>query len=120
VLLTLETKKVPYTMEMVDFAAKPQWLVDKWEGKVPVIRAGDVEMADSDKIVEWLEQQYPAPKMAGDVPEACAFVFPPLCPLECRLLSLSPMQKQAQKHTAHYHPPTRTARSRSCPRSAAG
>lgn len=71
VLLTLETKRVPYDASYVDFAAKPDWLVEKFEGKVPVISRGDdVMMADSDKIVVWLEEQYPEPEMASTPPDA--------------------------------------------------
>lgn len=76
VLLTLETKRVPYDSSYVDFADKPQWLVDRFEGKVPVVNKGGFEgegafwMNDSDKIVEWLEVNYPEVSMASTPPEA--------------------------------------------------
>ncbi|GBF96200.1 dehydroascorbate reductase [Raphidocelis subcapitata] len=45
VLLTLETKGAPYDVSYVDFDDKPKWLVDEFEGKVPVIQDGDTKMA---------------------------------------------------------------------------
>ncbi|WIA11217.1 hypothetical protein OEZ85_011344 [Tetradesmus obliquus] len=68
VLLTLEAKNVPYEKEYIDFANKPAWLQEKSGGKVPVINDGDFWLPDSDKIVEWLEQQHPQPSMASSVP----------------------------------------------------
>ena len=43
-------------------------LQEKSGGKVPVINDGDFWLPDSDKIVEWLEQQHPQPSMASSVP----------------------------------------------------
>lgn len=43
-------------------------LVEKAEGKVPVIQDGDMLLADSDKIVEYLEQKYPEPAFKSGVP----------------------------------------------------
>ncbi|KAF8057748.1 DHAR1 [Scenedesmus sp. PABB004] len=69
VLLTLETKGLPYEKEYIDFDHKPQWLVEKSGGKVPVISAGgDDWLPDSDAIVAMLEQQHPEPSMATSVP----------------------------------------------------
>ncbi|KAF6255694.1 dehydroascorbate reductase [Scenedesmus sp. NREL 46B-D3] len=68
VLLTLETKHVPYEKEYIDVNNKPSWLQERSGGKVPVINDGDFWLPDSDKIVEWLEQQHPNPSMASSVP----------------------------------------------------
>jgi hypothetical protein len=46
----------------------PCRLQDKSGGKVPLVNDGDFWLADSDKIVEWLEQQHPQPSMASSVP----------------------------------------------------
>jgi glutathione S-transferase len=35
---------------------------------VPLVNDGDFWLPDSDKIVEWLEQQHPQPSMASSVP----------------------------------------------------
>jgi hypothetical protein len=43
-------------------------LQEKSGGKVPLVNDGDFWLPDSDKIVEWLEQQHPQPSMASSVP----------------------------------------------------
>jgi glutathione S-transferase len=43
-------------------------LQEKSGGKVPVVNDGDFWLADSDKIVEWLEAQHPQPSMVSSVP----------------------------------------------------
>eukprot|EP00877_Chromochloris_zofingiensis_P010978 jgi/Chrzof1/6133/Cz17g12030.t1 len=71
VLLTLESKGIPYSKEYIDFADKPQWLLEKAGGKVPVIKldeSSDDYLADSDEIVKVLEQRYPSPSMSSQVP----------------------------------------------------
>lgn len=68
VLLTLENKQVPYTKKYIDFANKPEWLAERSGGKVPVINNGDFWLPDSDKIVEYLEENYPEPSMKSTVP----------------------------------------------------
>ena len=37
--------------------------------QVPVVKQGDMVMPDSDKIVVWLEDQFPSPPMKGKAPE---------------------------------------------------
>ncbi|KAI8466233.1 MAG: dehydroascorbate reductase [Monoraphidium minutum] len=76
VLLTLETKGIHYDLRHIDFADKPQWLVEKFDGKVPVLEEGDMQMNDSDKIVEWLEEKMPTPAMKAETPEAAAKFLP--------------------------------------------
>ncbi|GLC33553.1 Glutathione S-transferase dhar1 [Pleodorina starrii] len=77
-LLTFERKKVPYTMEYIDFANKPAWLQEASGGKVPVIKEeGQSYMPDSDVIVVHLEEKYPQPSMKSSVPpEIGAKLFP--------------------------------------------
>jgi glutathione S-transferase len=65
-LLTLEEKHVPYTKTLIDFAAKPQWLLDvNPSGTVPVMK--DVStgewIPDSGVIIDLLEAKYPEPHL---------------------------------------------------------
>lgn len=67
VLLTLEEKKVPYSLKLVDLSNKPQWFLDvSPEGKVPVFKAdeGADWVPDSDVIVKLIEEKYPDPPLA--------------------------------------------------------
>lgn len=69
VLLTLAQKGIEFDYEFVDFARKPQWVVDVSGGKVPIIKVpgdGNLVLPDSDAIVEYLEEKYPQPSMAAD------------------------------------------------------
>ncbi|GFR48917.1 hypothetical protein Agub_g10867 [Astrephomene gubernaculifera] len=77
-LLTFEAKKVPYTLEYIDFDNKPTWLQEVSGGKVPVIKEeGQPYMPDSDVIVVHLEDKYPEPPMKSSVPpEIGAKLFP--------------------------------------------
>ncbi|XWS66068.1 hypothetical protein CRYUN_Cryun05aG0168400 [Craigia yunnanensis] len=60
VLLTLEEKKVPYKLNLVDLSDKPQWFLEiSPEGKVPVVKFDDKWVPDSDVIVGILEEKYP-------------------------------------------------------------
>ncbi|KAJ7975874.1 Glutathione S-transferase [Quillaja saponaria] len=65
VLLTLEEKKVPYNVHLIDFSNKPKWFLDvNPEGKVPVVKFDDKWVPDSDVIVGTLEEKYPEPALA--------------------------------------------------------
>ncbi|GIL83292.1 hypothetical protein Vretifemale_12128 [Volvox reticuliferus] len=94
VLLTYERKKVPYTMEFIDFANKPAWLQEASGGKVPVIKEdGKPYMPDSDVIVVHLENEYPEPSMKSSVPpEIGAKLFPAF-----RGVLMGPPEEQAEK-----------------------
>ena len=46
----------------------PRRLLDLNEGKVPVIKQGDFILHDSDKIVLWLEENYPQHPLPADAP----------------------------------------------------
>uniref|UniRef100_A0A1D1YMH2 Glutathione S-transferase DHAR2 n=1 Tax=Anthurium amnicola TaxID=1678845 RepID=A0A1D1YMH2_9ARAE len=65
VLLTLEEKKIPYEMKLINVGDKPQWFLEiNPEGKVPVINFGDGKwIADSDVITQLIEEKYPEPSL---------------------------------------------------------
>ncbi|KAL5098155.1 hypothetical protein RYX36_002482 [Vicia faba] len=63
-LLTLEEKKVPYTIHLIDVSNKPQWFLEvNPEGKVPVIKLDGKWIPDSDVIVKILEEKYLEPSL---------------------------------------------------------
>ncbi|XP_057979501.1 glutathione S-transferase DHAR2-like [Malania oleifera] len=65
VLLTLEEKKVPYKLHLIDVSNKPKWFLEvNPEGKVPVVKFDDKWVADSDVIVGILEEKYPNPPLS--------------------------------------------------------
>lgn len=65
VVLTLEEKKVPYQVHLIDVSNKPKWFLEvNPEGKVPVIKLDDKWVADSDVIVVLLEEKYPDPSLS--------------------------------------------------------
>ncbi|XP_018860724.2 glutathione S-transferase DHAR2-like [Juglans regia] len=62
VLLTLEEKKVPYELRLINVTDKPGWFLEvNPGGKVPVVKFDDKWVADSDVIVGILEERYPEP-----------------------------------------------------------
>ncbi|GLT88964.1 hypothetical protein SLE2022_069700 [Rubroshorea leprosula] len=64
VLLTLEEKKIPYKMHLINVSDKPQWFLEiSPEGKVPVVKFDDKWVPDSDVIVGILEEKYPEPSL---------------------------------------------------------
>ncbi|CAN1257683.1 Glutathione S-transferase DHAR2 [Linum perenne] len=64
VQLTLEEKKVPYKLHLVNLSDKPQWFLDiSPEGKVPVVKFDEKWVADSDVIVGIIEEKYPEPSL---------------------------------------------------------
>ncbi|KAE7996854.1 hypothetical protein FH972_001543 [Carpinus fangiana] len=65
VLLTLEEKKVPYKLRLINLSDKPQWFLEvNPEGKVPVVKFDDKWVSDSDVLVGILEEKYPEPSLA--------------------------------------------------------
>ncbi|KAG5533307.1 hypothetical protein RHGRI_027485 [Rhododendron griersonianum] len=79
VLLTLEEKKIPYKVQLVNLSDKPQWFLEQNpEGKVPVIKFEDKWIPDSDVIVGIIEEKYPDPPLSPP-PEAASVaskIFP--------------------------------------------
>lgn len=71
VLLTAEAKGIPYASTMIDLDNKPEWLLEKAQGKVPVLERAGYWLPDSDEIVKFFEREFPVPSMAaydhGDV-----------------------------------------------------
>ncbi|GMY08645.1 glutathione S-transferase DHAR2-like [Fagus crenata] len=64
-LLTLEEKKIPHKVHLINLTEKPQWFLEvNPEGKVPVVKIDDKWVSDSDVIVEKLEEKYPEPSLA--------------------------------------------------------
>ncbi|TXG49667.1 hypothetical protein EZV62_025542 [Acer yangbiense] len=64
VLITLEEKKIPYKLHLVNLSNKPQWFLDiSPEGKVPVVKFDDKWVPDSDVIVGILEEKFPEPSL---------------------------------------------------------
>jgi glutathione dehydrogenase/transferase len=77
VLLTAEAKGVPYASTMIDLDNKPEWLVEKASGKVPVLERAGFWLPDSDEIVKFLEREFPVPSMAAyDHGDVGAKLFP--------------------------------------------
>ncbi|KAF8396694.1 hypothetical protein HHK36_018321 [Tetracentron sinense] len=63
-LLTLEEKKIPYQMHLINVGDKPQWFLEaNPEGKVPVLKYNDKWVPDSDVITQLLEETYPDPPL---------------------------------------------------------
>ncbi|PSS33367.1 Glutathione S-transferase [Actinidia chinensis var. chinensis] len=79
VLLTLEEKKVPYKMHLINVSDKPQWFLEASpEGKVPVIKFDDKWIPDSDVIVGLIEEKYPNPPLSSppEVASVGSKIFP--------------------------------------------
>ncbi|XP_059666193.1 glutathione S-transferase DHAR2-like [Cornus florida] len=65
VLLTLEEKKIPYKIHLINTSDKPQWFLEaNPEGKVPVIKSDDKWVPDSDVIVGIIEENHPDPPLS--------------------------------------------------------
>lgn len=78
VLLTLEEKGLSYEKGYIDFANKPEWLLEvNPEGSVPVMKDGEKWVVDSGTICDYLEEKYPTPTVAADAEgnEAIGGVF---------------------------------------------
>ncbi|CAI9092486.1 OLC1v1027738C1 [Oldenlandia corymbosa var. corymbosa] len=66
VLLTLEEKKVPYKLHLINFDDKPKWFLElSPEGKVPLAQFDGKWIADSDVIVGIIEEKYPEPPLSA-------------------------------------------------------
>ncbi|CAK9176530.1 unnamed protein product [Ilex paraguariensis] len=79
VLMTLEEKKVPYKMHLININNKPQWFLEvNPEGKVPAIKIDDKWIADSEVIVDLIEKKYPNPPLSPppEVASVGSKIFP--------------------------------------------
>src|SRR5215813_8198463 len=63
VLLAAELKRIPYESRLLEFSKgdlkTPEFLALNPRGKVPVIRDGDVVLAESLAIIAYLERKHP-------------------------------------------------------------
>ena len=67
VLLILEEKEVPYTLELIDPRHKPEWLIKAFPtGHLPLIQDGDTYVTESGKIADFIEEKYPQPRLPVD------------------------------------------------------
>jgi glutathione S-transferase len=73
VLLAAELKRIPYESKLLEFSKgdlkKPEYLALNPRGKVPVIRDGDVVLAESMAILAYLDRKVPEPPLFGRTPE---------------------------------------------------
>ncbi|MCW5807041.1 MAG: glutathione S-transferase family protein [Deltaproteobacteria bacterium] len=73
VLLAAELKRIPYESKLLEFSKghlrMPEFLALNPRGKVPVIRDGDVTLAESMAILAYLDRKYPDPPLFGRTPE---------------------------------------------------
>jgi glutathione S-transferase len=69
VMLTLEVKGLAYTARLLEVSKgdtkKPEFLALNPRGKVPVLRHGDVTLAESLAIMAYLDREYPEPALFG-------------------------------------------------------
>ncbi|KAF3771614.1 Glutathione S-transferase [Nymphaea thermarum] len=73
VLLTLEEKKLPYDLKLIDLSRKPDWFTEaNPEGKVPVIKFDEKWVSDSDVITKMLEERFPERPLATPHDKAAA------------------------------------------------
>lgn len=67
VLLTMEEKKLDYERNYIDFAKKPDWLLEvNPDGSVPVVKDGEKWVVDSGTICDYLEEKHPQPSVPTD------------------------------------------------------
>ncbi|GMP22881.1 hypothetical protein CsSME_00000695 [Camellia sinensis var. sinensis] len=79
VLLTLEEKKIPYKIHLINISDKPQWFLEaNPEGKVPVIKFDEEWISDSDVIVSHIEEKFPDPPLchSPEVSSVGSKIFP--------------------------------------------
>ncbi|KAK1550134.1 hypothetical protein Q3G72_014371 [Acer saccharum] len=79
VQLTLEEKKIPYKLHLVNLNDKLQWFLDiRPEGKLPVVKFDDKWVPDSDVIVGILEEKFSEPSLITPPEFACvgSKIFP--------------------------------------------
>jgi glutathione S-transferase len=73
VLLAAELKRIPYESKLLEFSKgdlrSPGFLAMNPRGKVPVIRDGDLVLAESMAIVAYLDRKVPEPPLLGRTPE---------------------------------------------------
>ena len=73
VMLALELKRVPYEAKLLEFSKgqtrTPEFLALNPRGKVPVLRDGDLVLAESTAILTYLDRKFPDPPLFGRTAE---------------------------------------------------
>lgn len=79
VTLAAEIKRIPWDSKLLEFSKgdlkTPAYLAMNPRGKVPVLRDGDVTLAESLAIVAYLDRKYPEPPLFGRTPEETGRVW---------------------------------------------
>lgn len=79
VMLALEVKQLPYQAHLLEMSKgqhrTPEFLAMNPRGEVPVLRDGEVVVAESIAILAYLERRYPEPPLFGRTPAEAAAVW---------------------------------------------
>jgi glutathione S-transferase len=79
VLLAAELKRIPYESKLLEFSKghlrTPEFLAMNPRGKVPVIRDGDLVLAESMAILAYLDRKVPEPPLLGRTPEEAGRIW---------------------------------------------
>jgi glutathione S-transferase len=68
-VITLEEKRVPFTIEYIDLYDKPAWFLEISPlGRVPVLRSRDAVIFESAVINEFIEETTPGPQLHPEDP----------------------------------------------------
>ncbi|KAK9807480.1 hypothetical protein WJX72_000344 [[Myrmecia] bisecta] len=101
VMLTLEEKQVPYHKNLLDEKKMPDWIEEKFGKKqIPFIQIKETGewMLDSDKIVPFLEEKHPQPKLG--TPDTCPQLAQDLFPTAFMEFLKSSGSEQKEKEAA--------------------
>ena len=75
VRIVLAEKDVEYETVEIDLADRPDWIYEKNPlGKVPILEEGAFVLPESEVIMEYLEERYPAPALMPADPAERALV----------------------------------------------
>jgi len=79
VMLALEVKQLPYQAHLLEMSKgqhrTPEFLAMNPRGEVPVLRDGEVVVAESIAILAYLERRYPEPPLFGRTPAEAGAVW---------------------------------------------
>src|SRR5438874_7492445 len=86
VLLAAEWKRIPYESKLLEFSKgqlrTPEFLALNPRGKVPVIRDGDVVLAESLAIIAYLDRKHPEPPLFGRTPVETGHIWASIATFE--------------------------------------
>jgi len=75
VRIVLAEKSISYETVVVDLDHRPDWIYDlNPTGRVPVLEDGELVLAESRVLMEYLEERFPEPRLLPADPEARALV----------------------------------------------